>query len=830
VAAPQSRPWLWIAVGSVGFCGLVTASVLFLMSLGGSRNRDQVAQSAGTAPPSATAQKEPEKDDPVRSDPGPNDPVHHDPVPNDPAANNPVGKEPPKNDPPVRDPVRPRTALPAEYTELARALSNVYRADASGPDPAAGKPQTTDLVGVIKRLEGAQHPAVRAAVPRLEAGRVDAVKAVEDVKASADSARRNLEETLEAADRGEYTQKVERSWESVDTSGQVRTIHSTETVDNSGMPLFGAALLNGWVQAHAPEQMRKRAAAAMEVARLETWDTLVPKLPEIYGDCPAGSGLVRFRISAPDAASNRPPEFAVTNASRHTLTDVTLVVDLLHFSTAPDPTVFQVYFIPQWKAGQELRLPAACVRNRRCEEYTKGRPTIANPDLDSRDAPTNFVRNPWLAGLGGVVAVRAGLWAAEAQQPVQSFPFPEQALAGARWELGVATRLASSSLSRQAYFKNLPPNAKPTLPPDDWEARAARRVLTFVPADSDLARQARLLLEDPVALFRQQTTTKGDLLLRMTEPGAVLVGEWKFEVKGFGIGVPANVQQAASRRQDKTGRIALRIDSRKDDGTVTATLYDPDQPTRKRQLTGGQYIKEFARLSFLGVRAGRGPAFVPEHLDVLTSPSNLFFDFSETEVTGTSPGYPFPSCYTIRLTLKPDPKVLANPRPQPAADAGMGKEGIAALVAKLAPGTVLKGRWTFRISPESVRFLDFSTRNALTELKDRTGRFTLRIDSRDPDTLAVTATLLDSDRPGTKRPFKGEIMEERATGRAILYFPAEKETGKPPRRQVLRTDFDLWTAPENLTFQLSGEQLSGKMPGPVHPYHYWFELRCESKP
>jgi hypothetical protein len=724
--------------------------------------------------------------------------------------------------------VRLRIALPSEYTELARVLSNVYRADSGGPGPNAGKPQTADLVGVIKRLGGAKHPAVRAAVARLEAGRLEAVKAIEDVKASADAARRNLEGVLEAADRGDYTQKVERVYESVDTSGQVRTIHSTETVDNSGMPIFGASLLNGWVQANAPERMRKRAAAAMESARLETWDALVAKLPEIYGNSPAGSSLVRFRITAPDDAAKRPPEFAVTNASGHPLTTVTLVIDLLHFSTAPEPTVFQVYFIPQWKAGQELRLPAACVRNRRTEEYTKGRPTIANPDLDSRDAPRNFVRNPWLAGLGGVVVVRAGLWAAEAHQPVQPFPFPEQALAGARWELGVATRLASTYLSRQAYFKNLPPDAKLTLQPDEWEARAARRVLTFVPPDSDLARQAHLLLDDPMALFRQQKETKGDLLLRMTEPGAVLMGEWKFEVKGFGIGVPANVREAASRRNDKTGRIALRIDSRKRDGTVTATLYDPDQPKRKRQLTGESH-KDFARLYFPGLSPNNGPPFVPEHLDVLTSPSGLTLDFSETEVTGTSPGYPLPSCYTTTLTFKPDPKVAANPHPSVADGTAKGKEGIAAIAARVAPGTVIEGKWAFRVAENSVRFLDFSTRSALLQLKDRTGRFTLRIDSRDADTLAVTATLVDKDHPGTKRSFKGEIMEERATGRAILYFPAEKETGQPPRRQVIRTDLDLFTAPENLTFELADNQLSGKMPGPVHPYHYWFELRCDGK-
>ena len=66
-------------------------------------------------------------------------------------------------------------------------------------------------------------------------------------------------------------------------------------------------------------------------------------------------------------------------------------------------------------------------------------------------------------------------------------------------------------------------------------------------------------------------------------------------------------------------------------------------------------------------------------------------------------------------------------------------------------------------------------------------------------------------------------IERRAS--AILYFPHVKDT--EPRRQKLQdTDFDLFTAPESLTMVLSRTGLIGKMPGPVRPDSYWFELEC----
>ena len=238
----------------------------------------------------------------------------------------------------------------------------------------------------------------------------------------------------------------------------------------------------------------------METARVDCWNTLVPKLPEIYRGSPEGHDLIQFRITAPDAAARRPPQFAVLNTSRQTLTDVTLVLDLLHYSTAPEPTVFQVFFIPVWQAGEEIRLPTAIAQNRHRGEMSKMRPANADPGPESalrgihgewigaesfhrggNDPSGPDPTKSWLAGVGGLVAVQASLWSVQAHQPVQIFPFPDQALAGARRELDVA-RLACNMIPKLMRNKKLPPNAKFTLPATFWEVRAVKARADVRPA------------------------------------------------------------------------------------------------------------------------------------------------------------------------------------------------------------------------------------------------------------------------------------------------------------------------------------------------------------
>ncbi len=413
------------------------------------------------------------------------------------------------------------------------------------------------------------------------------------------------------------------------------------------------------LQETAPARKLGATALALETARLDCWKTIAGRLPEVYSGSPQSVDLIQFRIMAPDAARKKPRgEFVVANSSGRTLTNVTLVLDLLHFSTAPDPSTFQAYLIPEWQAGEELRLPVFVWRNYESGEAGKSRPINADPLHTREKGDLLTAESEWRAGLGGLVAVRASVWSAEAHHPARDFPFPDQALAGARWELGVALRLASNQLSLEVRKGVRKSELK--LPDDFWEVRTAKRVLTFVAPDSELARLAHLLIDDPVQLLQER-----------------------------------------------------------------------------------------------------------------------------------------------------------NPE-------------IETVASRLATGTVFQGKWTFRMPygpPMRYGQLTQDRLGKLAVLTHKSFPCTLEINAFNPRSLGVTATLQAVNQPGVKRVFRGQMMQERGTGRVFLYFPGPQAAGLN-RRILLDTDFDLFTAPESLKLELTDKKIVGKMPGPLSPDAFWFDLEC----
>jgi hypothetical protein len=692
-AAPEGHrsPWRWVVAASALLTlVLAVARIATWIAMQDGSQVQEFAIPQPSGPPTARAVPRPARAGPVAKKAAPAAAVKRSPAPVDAPA--PKVATPPSSPPSV------------DYIRLAKLLSNIHRGDEhdswvletnprapmigkqlvprnSGPawvvgidagqsnlthpglmkvfgsyvgrpTPVNGAPASEQLTGAIPKLQGARAPVVKEAVARLEAGHQEAM----------DAARR-IDEEVEAARRFSY-----------DRNPPPGSPDSYERASERAEAAYERA------KASAPERKRIALNGAMETARLDCWKTIAAKLPEVYREGPQSNDLIQFRITAPDAASKRRGEFAVANKSGQTLTNVTLVLDLLHFSTAPESSVFQVYFIPEWQAGHELRLAMTVEQNRECEAM-KSRPINADPLHDFVGAGSSrSAADEWLAGLGGLVAVRASVWSAQANQSVRSFPFPDQALVGARWELGVAIRLARNLMPNM--IRRAPRNTKFTLPADFWEVRAAQRVLTFVPPDSELARLAKLLIDDPVQLLRENRT---------------------------------------------------------------------------------------ARPATAGSSAGAGGP-------------------------------------------------------------GTGSPGIDALIALLVPGTVFQGTWNFRMPngpPMRNGPLTKERRKKLVGLTSRTSAFTLQINTLDPKTLVVTATLRAATPSGARRDFKGKIVEDQTTGRAILYFPVVKAADQ--RRQwLLDTDFDLFTAPETLTMERVGDGLAGKMPGPVCPDIYWFELKCTS--
>jgi len=564
-------------------------------------------------------------------------------------------KTAPKSTTPAKQPVsEPGRAVLADYRELARTMSNVY-----GINGKRIAPETRNIEELLSRLGKSRNSSVRTAVERLQEGRKNAADAVRQVQAGADSARQMQMSVYEDAANGVFSRQVIREQVITNSDGTTRVVRTLETIDDSGLPVFGATLLNGWVQANAPEEMRKRAALAMENARLEAWLELVgvKTIRSFYPDNRVKSKAVRFRITPPDSAANLPAKFEAVNASGIPLTDVTLSVVLVHFTTAPEPTVLQVYFIPRWEAGQALQLPTAVVRNIKTREFELGRPTAANPAGDHPDSRASE-RRPWLAGPGGITAVYGTLYSAELQQPAETFPFPEQAEEGARWEIKKAadfTRVLVMAQLRSLTKQTFPkledaPKGKPIkLPETYWEIRAARRVIAFAPEGSDAIRQAKLLIDNPVALLREMEVGARGKVSKLVAPGAILEGEWTFDLKGFGVGVPGEVQRAALAMKNAKGKIALRINTVKG-SDVTATLYSPDQPDVKREIKG--HFGEFGLTFLPGVTARNGSDFTPDQLHPVKSPGGIQLGLDGSGLRGSAAGYPYPKCYEFLLTFK----------------------------------------------------------------------------------------------------------------------------------------------------------------------------------
>jgi len=298
---------------------------------------------------------------------------------------------------------------------------------------------------VLGSLADAKEPAVRAAAEKLQAGREQAVQEAAQVRRGVADADGFFAGVVEGANRGDYVTKYQTERVIQNSDGTVSRRTEIQEVDESGLPMLGAALLNGWVRSKAPEAARTRAAVAMERARLEAWAELLPRLADLYPRSKERSNLVAPRINGPPE-----PAFALVNTAGRTLTDVTLALDAVHFTTTPDTTNRQVFFVPRWPANATIYLTTAVVPNVPSPKY--GRPLIAIPNHQSRDRSSldrPADNEPWLAAAGGVIETRMAIWAAEAHQPEQATKLSEQVAQAARFELDKAYRLAQADVMRQ---------------------------------------------------------------------------------------------------------------------------------------------------------------------------------------------------------------------------------------------------------------------------------------------------------------------------------------------------------------------------------------------
>ncbi len=204
-------------------------------------------------------------------------------------------------------------------------------------------------------------------------------------------------------------------------------------------------------------------------------------LPKVYPASPEKPGLITPRI--------RKDSMSFENTSGRTLRDVTIYVELVHFCSLPEPTIFRVLHADQLGAGDELYIYPRLERNYYTPAFHQGlhnRPVIARQHATDEDR--------WTLNNGGIIEARVTSWTRDAHEMETVIKFPDAPARSADYELRAMHRVlahlpdekADAAKASRLYLAN-----------------AAGRVLSLAPNNLEITKQARDILANPDPIARQ---------------------------------------------------------------------------------------------------------------------------------------------------------------------------------------------------------------------------------------------------------------------------------------------------------------------------------------
>ena len=305
-------------------------------------------------------------------------------------------------------------------------------------------------------------------------------------------------------------------------------------------------------------------------------------------------------------------QFFAINGSPTALTNVTLALEVVHAMTSPSTTEREYYFIPHWKPGQKIFLPALCV------------PNVSSPELLALTAP------PVTLSAAGVVEAWTQLWSDQVTQPREATKFPGHVEAIGRAQLNDAYCALGDFLRRPFGARSAPstgaaarPNAlfvgpvvlpkvtlADTTPAIVQAKAAAKQVLAFVPADSPLVAEANAFAADPQSALRDLRKRQLDDFLTAIPPQKFRTGVWALHRPG------ALGRLSATAARNSPNKMTLTIDTRGAAGEVTATLTNPDQANLKRKLAGRVQVDASANRLLLNLHAPPNSLRPPTEADI----------------------------------------------------------------------------------------------------------------------------------------------------------------------------------------------------------------------
>lgn len=477
-----------------------------------------------------------------------------------------------------------------EYFHVAGLLSFDY-------DSTSGKSlpvPTIERLGAIETK--AANAAVRRAAEVVAFGLRAEEKEREAVAHSIAELKAQAKEML-ASGRVGNGRRIEYYTDRDDFSGKLVT-KSVEVDDGYWSREYCMSLLETPDHLDA-EQIERRRQHAFLKSLVAAWDELLPGVPDkfagklrreplvsikVRGGGPRGQPGSTLRQHSLPFAPNEIDTFAgrhvATNVADRDLNNVTMLVELFHYSTLAEPCARHVYYVPKWEKGGSIELSRQFML-----DFKRG---------GKNYRVTNIAKQPnegqlsELTQLAGVVRIRVSVWADEARQKDQTVELSERAevVAGElvkQAEFVVKSPFAVTSnhvrvespISKDIRQKMEAPakargeQERSTISAEQITNRTLdqllKPVVDFMPADSDLARRANRLLTDFMGEREKLLGRDDQSLLDACAEGRRYIGSWS------GPSHPLGLLFVSRDRKGKQ---------------IWAEMFDPSRPQFRRQLRG----------------------------------------------------------------------------------------------------------------------------------------------------------------------------------------------------------------------------------------------------
>lgn len=476
-----------------------------------------------------------------------------------------------------------------DYRELARFISQDYLLSGS-------QVEADPSLAAIERLsKGSGEKEVQRAATLIAKGLELAADNTGSAARAIKDAERRAGDTLDAAGRGEFTRK--EVYYDYDDRGNLRK--REVEIDESLLPVATSLGAMSLTREAAPEMEAIRRRIALDGSRIRAWDEVLPTLAERFSgpltnkplvaieylnDGPNGRPLPQTPKSQipfmPSAADTFRGRFVAKNVANRDLHNVTLLVDMYHFSTLPEVTLRHVYFIPEWKPGSKLEFSRSFL-----VDLKRGGKKYKVRALETDGPYGPPIVNPELSRMAGVVRMEATLWSDEARQSPTRIELPARASIVAATLVKLAENRATSQYAVTGEKRPDTPiiqkmkadkAAKGEKEPTGKSAEQItqmlleellRPVLEIMPADSESAKQAKRLLDDFRSVRKDLLQAKDDSLLGACAAGKRYVGKWSGRAILGEVGLLFISCDAKGKR-------------------IRAEFFDPAKPTDRRSVAG----------------------------------------------------------------------------------------------------------------------------------------------------------------------------------------------------------------------------------------------------